>query len=211
MVCFQQASVSLGLVLTLPPIPTRLMNFSPLLSLFNLCLQVVHQALLHLGNQRITGTARVPRNGGTQERSIFVGIHGGGPPRSPSPHWNSESCGQQSRWRAKASEWRNMEMLFCSGRFFLCLNFSDFWSDTGCLRNYSVLIFATYEWSRTVELRLRQKSFRHGLVLQIKKSATRRVFGRGYERRLCYVGNLMPWRLRTWRTSSPSSTLPMLH
>lgn len=97
LVCFQQASVSLGLVLTLPPIPTRLMNFSPLLSLFNLCLQVVHQALLHLGNQRITGTARVPRNGGTQERSIFVGIHGGGPPRSPSPHWNSESCGQQSR------------------------------------------------------------------------------------------------------------------
>ena len=97
LVCFQQASVSLCLVLTLPPIPTRLMNFSPLLSLFNLCLQVVHQALLHLGNQRITGTARVPRNGGTQERSIFVGIHGGGPPRSPSPHWNSESCGQQSR------------------------------------------------------------------------------------------------------------------
>ena len=79
LVCFQQASVSLCLVLTLPPIPTRLMNFSPLLSLFNLCLQVVHQALLHLGNQRITGTARVPRNGGTQERSIFVGIHGGGP------------------------------------------------------------------------------------------------------------------------------------
>lgn len=144
LVCFQQASVSLCLVLTLPPIPTRLMNFSPLLSLFNLCLQVVHQALLHLGNQRITGTAWVPRNGGTQERSIFVGIHGGAPPRSPSPHWNSESCGQQSRWRAKASEWRNMEMLFCSGRFFLCLNFSDFWSDPGCLRNYSVLIFARH-------------------------------------------------------------------
>ena len=39
------------------PILSRLMNFSPLLSMFNLCLQVVHQALLHLGNQRITGTA----------------------------------------------------------------------------------------------------------------------------------------------------------
>ena len=35
------------------------------------------------------------------------------------------------------------------------------------------------------------------MVLQIKKSATRRVFGRGYERKLCYIGHLMPWRLRT--------------